>query len=81
MNLSGNSTGLYTMFISYRDKRADAMAAMVQASGVEGLKILTGSELDENCINVRMTSVIVNICNDSLAARVKRYCFAFIRQT
>ncbi|MGI6188570.1 MAG: nucleoside triphosphate pyrophosphohydrolase [Clostridiales bacterium] len=56
---------------------ADAMAAMVQASGVEGLKILTGSELDENCINVRMTSVIVNICNDSLAARVKKILLRF----
>jgi tetrapyrrole methylase family protein/MazG family protein len=56
---------------------AEAMVAVVPASGLDGLKILTASELDENCINVRLITVIVDICDALLASKVKQKLLRF----
>ncbi len=68
---------LYDIRIIPGISTADALVAMVQASGVDGLKILMASQLDESRINVRLTTVITNIYNALAASQVKHKLLRF----
>lgn len=56
---------------------ADALLALVQKGGVEGLKILTAPEVVEDLINVRLATVVINIYDALIAGDVKLLLLRF----
>lgn len=56
---------------------ADALLALVQKAGIEGLKILSAPEMTEDLINVRLATVVINMYDALIASDVKLLLLRF----
>ncbi len=56
---------------------ADALLALIGNAGIEGLKILSAPEMSEDLINVRLSTVVINIYDALVASDVKLLLLRF----
>jgi len=56
---------------------ADALLALIGDAGIEGLKILSAPEMSEDLINVRLSTVVINMYDALMASDVKLLLLRF----